>query len=178
MLPVRMAIKLTQKHVDLPVFSRCVKGWTQWQPWCHTIPYCLLIDHGNILYTNVICQTVGRASTHVYLIWNVLLQFNTMSLYIHQFLLLPSYLVCSKCASACLLLVSSINIFLLDFTEVCTLIEAEFRNNIEVRSRLITLMPSKIQGKLECDSCKTLHLVVNLYIKIRLYHVLCVNRIQ
>jgi len=45
-LPIRMAPKLTQKHVDLPVFSGRVKGWTQGQPWCHTIPYCLLTDHG------------------------------------------------------------------------------------------------------------------------------------
>jgi len=27
------------------------KGWTQGQPWCHIIPYCLLTDHGHILYT-------------------------------------------------------------------------------------------------------------------------------
>ena len=47
----------------------------------------------------------------------------------------------------------------LDLTEVCTLKEAEFRNSIEkilyiseVRFLLVTLMLSKIQGKLECDS--------------------------
>jgi len=28
-----------------------VKEWTQAQRWCHTIPYCLLIDHDRILYT-------------------------------------------------------------------------------------------------------------------------------
>jgi len=51
-LPIRIAPKLTQQHVDLPVFSGRVKGWTQAQPWCHTIPYCLLTDHGHILYTS------------------------------------------------------------------------------------------------------------------------------
>jgi len=48
-LLIRMAPKLTQKHVDLPVFSRRVEGWTQGQHWCHTIPYSLLTDHGDIL---------------------------------------------------------------------------------------------------------------------------------
>jgi len=66
--------------------------------------------------------------------------------------------------------------------EVCILIEAEFCNNVEkilhmskVSFILITLMLSKIQGKLECNSCKTLQLVVHLYINIRLHHVLSVN---
>jgi len=68
-------------------------------------------------------------------------------------------------------------------TEVRTLIEAEFLNNIEniiymskVRSMLVTLMLSKIQGKFECDFCNTLQFVVDFYINIRLHHVLCVNR--
>ena len=51
-LPIRMAPKLTQKHVDLPVFSGRVKGWIRGLLWCHTIPYCLLTNHGRILYTN------------------------------------------------------------------------------------------------------------------------------
>ena len=44
--------------MDLPVFSGRVKGWTQGLPRCHTIPYCLLTNHGRILYTNdlSICQ--------------------------------------------------------------------------------------------------------------------------
>jgi len=69
-----------------------------------------------------------------------------------------------------------------DLMEVCILIEAEFCNNIEkilhmsnVRSILVTLMLSMIQGKLECDSCKTLQFVVHLYINIRLQHFLYVN---
>ena len=69
-----------------------------------------------------------------------------------------------------------------DLMEVCILIEAELCNNIEqildmgnVRSILITLILSKIQGKLKCDSCKTLQFVVHLYINIHLYHVLRVN---
>jgi len=51
-LAVRMAPKLIQKHVDLPVFSGRVKGWTQGQPLCHTIPYCLLTDQGRVLLTS------------------------------------------------------------------------------------------------------------------------------
>ena len=54
-----------------------------------------------------------------------------------------------------------------DLMEVCILIEAEFCNNIEkilqmskVKSILVTLMLSKIQGKLECDSFNTLQFVV------------------
>ena len=69
-----------------------------------------------------------------------------------------------------------------DLMEVCIFTEAEFCNNIEkilhmskVRSILVTLMLSKIQGKLECDSWKTLLFVVHLYINIRLRHVLRVN---
>jgi len=69
-----------------------------------------------------------------------------------------------------------------DLMEGCTLIEAEFCNNIEkilhmikVSSILVTLMLSKIQGKLESDSCKTLQFVVQLYINIRLHNVVCVN---
>ena len=69
-----------------------------------------------------------------------------------------------------------------DLMEVCILIEAEFCNNIEkilhiskASSILVTLKLSKIQGKLECDSCKRLQLVVHLYINIRLHHVLRVN---
>jgi len=67
-------------------------------------------------------------------------------------------------------------------TGVCTLIEAKFRNNIEkiphiskASSILVTLMLSKIQEKLECDSCKTLRFVVHLYNTIRHHHVLLVN---
>ena len=52
MLPIRMAPKLVQKHVDLPVFTGRVKGWTQGQPRCYTITYCFLTDHGHILYTS------------------------------------------------------------------------------------------------------------------------------
>jgi len=69
-----------------------------------------------------------------------------------------------------------------DLMEVAILIEAEFCNNIEkifhmskVSFILITLILSKMQGKLECDSCKTLEFVVHLYINIRLHHILCVN---
>jgi len=72
-----------------------------------------------------------------------------------------------------------------DLTEVCTLIEAEFRNNVEkilhiskVNSILVTLMLSKIQGKLECDYCKTLQFVLHLYINILLCHVLPVDSRQ
>jgi len=50
-----------------------------------------------------------------------------------------------------------------DLMEVCILMEAELCNNIEkilhvskVSFILITLMPSKIQGRLERDSCHTI----------------------
>ena len=66
--------------------------------------------------------------------------------------------------------------------KVCILIEAEFCNNIEkipdmskLRSRLVTLTLSKLQGKVECDYCKTLQFVVHLYSNIGLHHVLRVN---
>ena len=62
---------------------------------------------------------------------------------------------------------------------MCTLIEVEFPNNVEkilnvckVSTRLVTVMLTKYQGKLECDYCKTLEPVVHLYINIRLQYVL------
>jgi len=51
-LPIKMAPTLTEKHVNLPMFSGRVKGCTQVESWRHTIPYCLLTDHGRILYTS------------------------------------------------------------------------------------------------------------------------------
>jgi len=89
-------------------------------------------------------------------------------------------MVCSKCAAGLVGVLNKANISLWfiaakqyqdipndglvsrsDLTEVNTLIEAEFRNNIEkiihlskVRSRLVTHMLSKLKGKLECYSCK------------------------
>ena len=111
-------------------------------------------------------------------------------------------MVCSKCAAGLVGLLNKANsshLFIAakhyqdlptgslvvpssDLMEVCILIEAELCNNIEkilhmskVSSILVTLMLSKIQGKLECDSCKTLQFVVHLYINIRLHHVLRVN---
>ena len=55
-------------------------------------------------------------------------------------------------------------------SSVCTLKQ----NSVIIlkRSILVTLMLSKIQGELECDSCKTLQFVVHLYINIRQRHVL------
>jgi len=54
-----------------------------------------------------------------------------------------------------------------DLAEVYTLTETDIRNNVEniphkskVRCRLVTLMLTKLQGKLECDCCKTLQFVV------------------
>ena len=91
-LPIRMAPKIVQKHVDLPVFSEQMKGWTQWQLWYHTIPYCFLTDYDRILYTRDL-STVSRMSIHFYLIRNILLHSNRMSLYTHQILLLPRYLM-------------------------------------------------------------------------------------
>jgi len=52
-----------------------------------------------------------------------------------------------------------------DLKEVWTLIEAEFHNVEKIlhvnkdRSRLVTLMLTKLQAKLECDSWKTLQFV-------------------
>jgi len=69
-----------------------------------------------------------------------------------------------------------------DLMEVFILIEAEFCNNIEkilhmskVSSILVIFMLSKIQGKLECDSCYTLQFVVHLYLNIHLHHILRLN---
>jgi len=46
--------------------------------------------------------------------------------------------------------------------------EAKFRNNVEkilhmskVRCKLVTLMVTKLPGKLECDSCRTFEFVVH-----------------
>jgi len=99
-------------------------------------------------------------------------------------------MVCSKCAAGLVGLLSKANsshmfiaakqyqylpisgivVLSSDLTEVCTLIQAECHNNNEkilhmskVKSILVTLMLSKIQEKLECDSCKTLQFVVHLY---------------
>jgi len=110
-------------------------------------------------------------------------------------------MVCSKCAAGLVGLINKVNssqVFIAakqyqnlhtgglvvpssDLMEVCILIEAEFCNiekilhMSKVSSILVTLMLSKIQGKLERDSCKTLEFVVHLYINIHLHHVLLVN---
>jgi len=111
-------------------------------------------------------------------------------------------MVCSKCAAVLVVLLNKPNsshVFIdakqyqdlptggllvrcSDLTELCTLIEAELCNNIEkilhtseVISILVTLILSKIQGKLECDYCKTLDFVVHLYINVSLQHILHVN---
>ena len=111
-------------------------------------------------------------------------------------------MVCSKCVAGLVGLLNKVNsshVFITakqnqdlptgglavpssDLMEVCILIEAEFCNNIEkilhmskASSILVTLKLSKIQGKLECDYCKRLQLVVHLYINIRLHHVLRMN---
>jgi len=80
------------KQVDLTVFLERVKGWTQGQSWCQIIQYCLLIDHGRSYYDLSNCkQDIDIFLFNFKCISPV--QHNEMSLYSHQFLHLPRYLM-------------------------------------------------------------------------------------
>jgi len=50
----------------LPAFSGSVKGWAQGQPWCHTIPYCLLTDHGHILCASALSNCHQDVDTFLF----------------------------------------------------------------------------------------------------------------